>query len=144
MHEVIQTSNESETVQLGRTFASKLSAGDVVALYGELGSGKTEFVKGVCLGLGANEHVTSPTFTLINEYRQHKGVPVFHLDLYRVKSISEVAALGIDEYMEDDGVTIIEWAEKAAPLLPRPRIDVYFKMLDDENGREIVIERIGE
>ncbi len=136
-----QTHSEAETIAFGCTFASTLTAGDVVALYGGLGSGKTQFVKGVCAGLGAREHITSPTFTLINEYRQHEGLPVFHLDLYRVTSVEEVAALGIDEYMDDGGVTMIEWAEKAGNLLPRERIEVHITMTGTGDGREIVIRR---
>jgi tRNA threonylcarbamoyladenosine biosynthesis protein TsaE len=141
MPDIVRSESEADTIAFGRSFALTLTAGDVVALYGGLGSGKTQFVKGVCAGLGAREHVTSPTFTLINEYRQHEGLPVFHLDLYRMKSIAEIAALGIDEYMDDGGVTLIEWAEKAGALLPRERIDIHIRIAEGIDTREIVIHR---
>ncbi len=141
--EVHLSKSPDETMDIAARFASSLNRNDVVALVGELGSGKTQFVKGVCAGLGVMEHVTSPTFTLINEYRRHPGLPVFHLDLYRMKSVDEVAALGIDEYMDDGGVTLIEWAEKAAAFLPKERIEVHFTTLDGKDRREIVIDRNG-
>ncbi len=141
MDERVVTSSEDETVMLGRRFASALKAGDVVALYGDLGSGKTQFVKGVCSGIGVTEHVTSPTFTLINEYRKHGGIPVFHLDLYRLRSFDEVLALGLEEYLDDDGVSMIEWAEKAERILPRERYSVRFRVIDGVNRREILMQR---
>ncbi len=143
MNERVVTSSEDETVMLGRRFASALKAGDVVALYGDLGSGKTQFVKGVCAGIGVTEHVTSPTFTLINEYRNHGGIPVFHLDLYRLRSFDEVLSLGIEEYLDDDGVSMIEWAEKADRILPREKYSVHFRVIDGVNRREIVMQRGG-
>jgi tRNA threonylcarbamoyladenosine biosynthesis protein TsaE len=141
MDETVVTSGEAETIALGRKFAGTLRSGDVVALYGELGSGKTQFVKGVCAGLGATEHVTSPTFTLINEYRQHPGLPVFHCDLYRIRSFEELCALGIEEYLDDAGISVIEWAEKAERILPRERYSVRFRVVEGIDRREIRIER---
>ncbi len=141
MNERIVTSSEAETIELGRRFSAALKPGDVVALYGELGSGKTQFVKGVCAGIGVTEHVTSPTFTLINEYRKHGGMPVFHLDLYRIRSFEELLALGTEEYFEDGGVSLIEWAEKADPLLPAGRFSVRFRVVDGVDRREITMER---
>ncbi len=143
MNERIVTSSEDETVMLGKRFASALKAGDVVALYGDLGSGKTQFVKGVCAGIGVTEHVTSPTFTLINEYRNHGGIPLFHLDLYRLRSFDEVLSLGIEEYLDDDGVSMIEWAEKAERILPREKYSVRFRVIDGVNRREILMQRGG-
>jgi tRNA threonylcarbamoyladenosine biosynthesis protein TsaE len=141
MNEIIVTSGEAETIALGRKFSVNLKSGDVVALYGELGSGKTQFVKGVCAGLGATEHVTSPTFTLINEYRQHPGLPVFHLDLYRIRSFEELCALGIEEYLDDAGISLIEWAEKADRILPRERYSITFRVVNGIDRREIRMER---
>ena len=141
MAEIVVTSGEAETIALGRKFAVDLRTGDVVALYGELGSGKTQFVKGVCAGLGATEHVTSPTFTLINEYRQHPGIPVFHVDLYRIRSFEELCALGVEEYLDDAGVSLIEWAEKAEKILPRKRYSVTFRVIEGIDRREIRMER---
>lgn len=141
MREIVVTSSAEETIALGRKFSVRLKSGDVVALYGELGSGKTQFVKGVCAGLGAAEHVTSPTFTLINEYRQHHGIPVFHLDLYRIRSFEELCALGIEEYIEDAGVSLIEWAEKAEQILPLKRYSIRFCVVEGIDRREILLER---
>lgn len=141
MNEIVMTSSEEETIALGRKFSIDLEPGDVVALYGELGSGKTQFVKGVCAGLGAKEHVTSPTFTLINEYRQHSGIPVFHIDLYRISSFKELRALGIEEYLDDEGVSLIEWAEKAERLLPLDRYSVTFRVVKGIDRREIHLEQ---
>ncbi len=141
MNEIVVTSSEEETIALGRKFSVNLKPGDVVAIYGDLGSGKTQFVKGVCTGLGATEHVTSPTFTLINEYRQHPGIPVFHIDLYRIRSFEELCALGIEEYLDDAGVSLIEWAEKAERLLPRKRYSITLRIVEGIDRREI---RLGQ
>jgi tRNA threonylcarbamoyladenosine biosynthesis protein TsaE len=141
MNEIVVTSSEEETIALGRKFSIYLKAGDIVALYGDLGSGKTQFVKGVCSGLGASEHVTSPTFTLINEYRQHEGIPIFHLDLYRIHSLEELSALGIEEYLDDGGVSMIEWAEKAEQILPPKRYSITFRVVEGIDRREIRLRR---
>jgi len=98
-----------ETDRIAREFAQELSPGDIVFLYGELGSGKTVFVKGVCAGLGVQDDVTSPSFVIATEYRG--SMKVAHIDLYRL-SVSEAGALPIEEYMVDDGVTLIEWADR--------------------------------
>ena len=109
------TRNEVETAAVGRALAATLSAGDVVLLYGDLGAGKTAFVKGLAEGLGvARDEVSSPTFTLMQEYRGGR-ITLFHVDLYRLDDAREVDDLGLDE-IADDGVLAIEWAEK----LPRP------------------------
>lgn len=106
-----------ETTRLGATFAQSLRRGDVVALIGELGTGKTHFVAGVCEGLGARGHFTSPTFTIINEYPA-KDFSVVHVDLYRIASAAELAELGIEEYFNDRYICLIEWAERMLDYLP--------------------------
>lgn len=111
---IVSTASETETAVVGRDLARTLRAGDVVLLHGELGAGKTAFVRGLAEGLGISpEDVTSPTFTLIQEYRSGR-VPLFHVDLYRLDDPREIEDLGIDEIARD-GVLAIEWAEK----LPR-------------------------
>ena len=111
---------------LGRT----LAAGDVVGLCGELGAGKTCFVRGVARALGVEGRPVSPTFTLINEYR---GVrPVYHVDAYRVESLAELAALGLEEYFDGDGVTLVEWADAMRALLPARTIWVRIEGVGDE------------
>jgi tRNA threonylcarbamoyladenosine biosynthesis protein TsaE len=132
------TRTEQETLSAGKEFAKKLQHGDVVACYGELGSGKTRFIKGICQHFGVSEHVTSPTFTIINEYHT-KGMMVYHFDLYRIRSLAEIEELGIEEYLYDEGICLIEWAEKAAEVLPSKRYDVHFSFGSDENTREIRI-----
>lgn len=108
------THSESETAAAGRELASTLSAGDVVLLYGDLGAGKTAFVKGLAEGLGVSrDQVSSPTFTLMQEYRGGR-LTLFHVDLYRLDDPREIDDLGLDEIGED-GVRAIEWAEKLPP-----------------------------
>ena len=105
------------TAEAGAQCARNAEAGDVFALTGDLGAGKTQFVKGFVAGMGANTEVTSPTFTLIHEYGGGR-VPVYHFDFYRLESSDEVVRLGLDEYLFGDGVCIIEWADRFSALLP--------------------------
>ena len=112
------TSSAAETRRLGRAVAEQLQAGDVVALYGNLGAGKTVFVQGLCEGLGlASEQVTSPTFSILHEYDGGTW-PVYHFDAYRIEKLDEFFDLGYEEYFYGHGVCIIEWAERIEPLLP--------------------------
>lgn len=111
MTRTITTHSEDETAAVGRELAATLSAGDVLLLYGDLGAGKTAFVRGLAEGLGVErDEVSSPTFTLIQEYRGGR-LPLFHVDLYRIEDPREFDELGLDEIAED-GVLAIEWAEK--------------------------------
>jgi len=106
-----------QTVAAGAQCARDAAAGDVFALTGDLGAGKTQFVKGFVAGVGSNAQVTSPTFTLIHEYSGGR-LPVYHFDFYRLESRDELARLGLDEYLFGDGLCIIEWADRFAELLP--------------------------
>jgi tRNA threonylcarbamoyladenosine biosynthesis protein TsaE len=118
----ITTQSEEETAAIGRQVASTLSAGDVLLLYGDLGAGKTAFVRGLAEGLGIRrDEVSSPTFTLIQEYRGGR-LPLFHVDLYRIDDPREFDELGLDEIAEE-GVLAIEWADKL-PTVPRHAIRV--------------------
>jgi tRNA threonylcarbamoyladenosine biosynthesis protein TsaE len=119
-----------ETEAAGERLAASLGPGDVVALTGELGAGKTCFVQGVARGLGVRTQPTSPTFVLINEYRGR--LPVHHVDAYRVDSLGELQDLGLDELMDGDGVTLVEWADKLWPLLPARTIHVHLVGVGDE------------
>jgi len=94
-----------------------LNGGEILALHGVLGSGKTQLVKGLARGLGYRGDVTSPTFTLVHEYRGGR-LPVYHLDLYRIKGEKEAIAIGLEEYVPSDGVTVIEWPERMETILP--------------------------
>jgi len=106
-----------DTIAFGQSIAATLRRGDVLALCGELGAGKTHFVKGVTSGLGADAPVTSPTFTLIHEYFGGR-LPAYHFDFYRLDDEFEALKIGLDEYLDGDGVCLIEWADKFPALLP--------------------------
>ncbi|HWP46115.1 MAG TPA: tRNA (adenosine(37)-N6)-threonylcarbamoyltransferase complex ATPase subunit type 1 TsaE [Candidatus Limnocylindrales bacterium] len=125
-----------ETHRLGIKLGKNLDAGDVVALTGELGSGKTCLIQGITVGLDIlnPRQVTSPTFTLINEYQGR--VPIYHFDLYRINKLEELFDLGFEEYFYGKGVTLVEWAEKILDWLPPQRLSVYLKILS-EGQREI-------
>lgn len=112
--------SEAAMIAFGESVASKLEAGDVVALVGQLGAGKTHFSKGIVNGLGGDpESVTSPTFTLVNEYFEGCRVPVFHFDFYRMEEVGEVLSIGWEDYLDEaEGILLVEWADKFPELLP--------------------------
>ena len=134
----IATRTPEETADVGARLAEDLVAGDVVALTGALGAGKTCFAQGLARGLGARGRVVSPTFVLVNEYRGR--VPIHHVDAYRTESLTELLDLGLEDLFSGDGVTIVEWADKLAPLLPRHAIHVHIEGVGDEL-RRITIRR---
>jgi tRNA threonylcarbamoyladenosine biosynthesis protein TsaE len=129
--------NPAETESLGETWGRAAQRGCVIALSGELGAGKTQLVKGLARGLGTTARVHSPTFTLVNEYDGGR-LRLFHLDLYRLETPEQITAAGLEEFLQPDGVTVIEWAEK---LNPESRIQN-----PEKSGRMIFvkIEIIGE
>ena len=116
---VLQTKSTSETIRIGKSIGSLLQPGDVVALVGELGAGKTQFIKGLATGVGVGKptYISSPSFTLINEYPGK--VPFYHIDLFRLRSEKEAEELGLEEYFRGEGITAIEWADKIPSLLPK-------------------------
>ena len=112
------TSNSvEETIACARQFAEALRPNDAIALVGDLGAGKTHFVKGLLLGLGSADEVTSPTFTLLHEYRGGR-LPVFHFDFYRLNEAVEIAEIGFDDYLEDEGIAVVEWADRFPHVFP--------------------------
>jgi len=121
---VFRTASEDETIALGERVAGMLPRGATVLLIGNLGAGKTTLAKGIVKGLGAAqpEEVSSPTFTLIHEY----GAPpaVYHIDLYRLDSVREVAALGLDDVFDGPAIVLIEWGERFPELMPADRIEI--------------------
>jgi len=136
------TSSPEQTWEIGRLLGILLEAGDTVCLYGDLGAGKTNFAYGIARGLDVQEqYITSPTFTFVNEYQGR--VPLYHLDLYRLKGPDELESIGFDEYIESDGVTVIEWAERAEDELPEESLSVYFSFIG-ETSREIGFRGEGE
>ena len=124
------SASPDQTHQLGRDLAARLKPGDCVALTGELGSGKTCFVQGVCEGLRVIDAVTSPTFVIVNEYAgvaaDGTPLPVYHFDLYRLGSPEELDAIGADDLFYGAGVCLIEWADLGGELIPECAIDVHF------------------
>jgi len=133
------TKSEEETREIGRMIGKNLLPGDIICLIGELGSGKTTITQGIAQGLGVRVSVTSASFKLINEYKGR--IPVYHFDLFRLDKLSEIEELGYREYFYDQGVTIIEWAEKIRPLWPEERIEIELKIIS-ENNREIKITNL--
>jgi tRNA threonylcarbamoyladenosine biosynthesis protein TsaE len=134
----IISNSAEQTFEIARHIGEKAKDGDLFALSGELGSGKTCFTKGLALGLGvsAEYQITSPTFTLINEYPAR--CKLYHFDVYRLNGYSEFEDLGYEEYFAGDGVVVIEWAEKIAKLIPRDSIFINFEYVD-ENSRKMII-----
>jgi tRNA threonylcarbamoyladenosine biosynthesis protein TsaE len=122
-----ETRSEAETEEIASELAGELKPGDVIALYGPLGAGKTSFVRGLAFGLHCVQPVRSPTFSLINEYSG--PLPLYHFDFYRLDGTAEIDDLGWTDYLENDGVLAIEWPEKVRKMLPIPRIEVYLSYL---------------
>jgi tRNA threonylcarbamoyladenosine biosynthesis protein TsaE len=122
--DILSESSEA-TFRKGQELAAALKPGSVVALSGDLGSGKTVLVQGICSGLGVSGVVTSPTFTLIQEYTGR--IPVYHFDFYRLNALREIEDLGLSDYFESEGISLIEWAERAGALLPNDKIEVLMR-----------------
>jgi len=139
---VLITKNPEETIAFGKTLAVKLKDKDVIALYGGLGSGKTQVVKGICSGLGVKETVNSPTFIIVNEYSSETIKNIFHFDLYRMKTEDEILNIGFADYLNSNGVVLIEWPEHAERLLPASVIKIHLAhSAEDENHRYIRLEK---
>ena len=128
--------SEAQTRRLGARLATLLNPGDVLALTGELGTGKTRWVQGVCQGLDVADPVNSPTFTLVNEYEGR--CPVYHIDLYRLNQSSEVLSFGLEDYLYGAGITLIEWAERAGDFLPTDYLTVELYHLEDTKRRIVL------
>ncbi len=132
------SSSIEETIHFGKQFAERLQPGDVVCLDGDLGAGKTHFVKGIASFFGVNPtEVNSPTFTLINEY--HGNSSVYHFDCYRIKNEQEALEIGTEDYLYGDGISVVEWPEKIRNLLPPESVWVHITH-KGEHEREISIE----
>jgi len=132
------TISDDETINLGRKLGNKLRGGDVVALVGELGSGKTWFTKGIGLGLGISPDtvITSPSFSLVNEYEGR--YTFFHMDAYRLESLSDFLSAGLEEYLYQDGIVAMEWADRWPEVLPDWNVKVEISIVD-ERSREITL-----
>ena len=135
------SNSEEDTKKLGKEIASKLEKGMILLLSGDLGSGKTKFTEGILSYFGLENEISSPTFTIVNEY-DSDALKIYHFDVYRIEDEDEFYAIGGDEYFEK-GVSIIEWGEKIASILPDTYIQVNFSRDDkNENTRIIDIEGI--
>lgn len=134
------TKTVEETEALGQALALSLKAGAVVALYGDLGAGKTAFVRGMARGLGVSARVTSPTFTIVNEYTG--TLPLFHFDMYRLKSAGELFDIGWDDYLSRDGVCVVEWSENVPGAFDGGEIVVKIEKLSDSE-RKITVRSPG-
>lgn len=131
-----------ETQKIAADFAKTLKKGDTVCMYGDLGAGKTAFVQGMAKGLGITDHITSPTFTIVNEYEG--DMPLYHFDVYRIADSDEMYEIGYEEYVYGDGISVIEWAELIEDILPDDRysVTVLKDLTQDEDYRKIIIEKV--
>lgn len=132
------TENEYETSGVGEKLAEKLLPGSVIALYGDLGAGKTAFVRGIAKGLGLKARVSSPTFTIVNEYLG--DTPLFHFDMYRLSDADELFEIGWEDYLRRGGICAVEWSENVPGAFPPETIYVRIEKTG-ETGRRIIIER---
>jgi tRNA threonylcarbamoyladenosine biosynthesis protein TsaE len=145
-NETFKTETPEETQALGEKLGKTLKQGDVIALIGDLGTGKTCLTQGIARGVGIapNEIVSSPSYILINEYSG--TVPIYHIDLYRLENSEEIAELGLSEYVEGDGICIIEWAERMADALPDTCIRIHITLAEgnashgDSEGYESILQ----
>ena len=137
------TNSEEETKEFAKEFAKKLKIGDVVILSGDLGSGKTKFVEGVLSNFGLENEISSPTFTIVNEYKKD-DINIYHFDVYRLEDSDEFYAIGREEYFEK-GICSIEWGEIIEDALANKYIKINFKRnIEDDNKREINIDYVGK
>jgi len=133
---LVRTANAGETRKVGKTLGDTLKPGDVLAITGSLGAGKTVFAQGVAESLDIREPVTSPTYTLISEYEGR--MPLYHMDLYRLGSPDEFTWLGVEEMLNGNGISLIEWSERAGGELPKRTITIRIE-IEDNDGRVITI-----
>lgn len=129
-----------ETYKIGELIGALVNSGDIICLIGDLGTGKTHLTKGIAKGLGIEDHVTSPTFTIVNEYKGR--LTLYHFDVYRVNDPEEIAAIGFDEYIFSDAVSIIEWANYIEDLIPLNNLTINIEKLPEygDNYRKITIQ----
>lgn len=136
----VTTRSEYETIELAQNIESEKFPNMIICLEGDLGSGKTIFAKGIAQALGIDEEITSPTFSIVKEY--HTGeLPFFHMDVYRINGNTN--NIGIEEYFHKGGIVVIEWADTIKSILPKERLDIKIRSIDD-NTRVLIINPIGK
>ncbi|HWJ04073.1 MAG TPA: tRNA (adenosine(37)-N6)-threonylcarbamoyltransferase complex ATPase subunit type 1 TsaE [Verrucomicrobiae bacterium] len=136
------SNSPDETISIGRKLGKIIKPGMVVCLLGDLGAGKTHFAKGVAMGMDIEDHVTSPTFTLINEYEGR--LPFYHIDAYRLEDEEEAYELGIEEYLYGTGATLIEWPERLGGLIPAERLTVVISPGEGDDSRVMELKASGQ
>lgn len=133
--------SEQDTINFAKNYAKNLKAGDIIVLSGELGSGKTKFVQGVSENFNLQDEISSPTFTIVNEYNSNE-VNIYHFDVYRLEDSDEFFAIGGEEYFSK-GICLIEWGELIEDILPKPYTKISFSKSDDDTSyRKLTIEKI--
>ena len=131
--------SENDTKNFAKNLAANLHSKDIIVLTGELGSGKTKFTEGILTYFGLQNEISSPTFTIVNEYKK-ENINIYHFDVYRLEDTDEFYAMGGEEYFEN-GICIIEWGEQIEEILPKGYTKITFRKLD-ENARELKIEKM--
>ena len=140
--ENITTNNSQETEKLGFEFTNKITDGGIICLYGDLGSGKTTFVKGLAKGLGISERIISPTFVIVRQHNLENNITFYHIDLYRLESERELQSIGLpDIFSEKNAIVLVEWAERLGKYLPEKRWDIKFQNLENDQ-RKITSQRV--
>jgi tRNA threonylcarbamoyladenosine biosynthesis protein TsaE len=129
---ILISNSYEETVELGKKLGCLLKKGNIIAFFGEVGVGKTAFISGIAKGIGYDDHISSPTFTIVNEYNTNPYI--FHFDLYRVNEPEELEIIGFDEYFEREGIVLIEWAEYIDSLLPKEYLKIIISNVRDSTG----------
>lgn len=136
------TNSVVETIELGKAIAKHLRSGSCICLDGDLGAGKTHLSKGIALGLGIEEDITSPTFTIVHEYEGNLNL--YHFDMYRLGDIDELYAIGFEDYLRSNQIMIIEWSQNVRDALPNDRIEIFIEYTDIQNQRKFNIKAVGK
>lgn len=141
MLKLISNSAE-ETLNIGERLGKFVNSGSIICLSGDLGAGKTALTQGIAKGMEVEDYVTSPTYTIINEYQGR--IPLYHFDVYRLNDVEEMYELGYEEYFFGDGAVVVEWADIVRDIIPAERLWITILQGKDENTREIILEPTGE
>jgi tRNA threonylcarbamoyladenosine biosynthesis protein TsaE len=138
----ITTASAEETACIGERLGRLVTKGNIICLTGDLGAGKTAFTKGIAKGMEVEDYVTSPTYTIINEYQGR--LPLYHFDVYRLNDVEEMYELGYEEYFFGDGVVVLEWADIVRDIIPAERLWITILNTRGDDSREIIMEPTGE